>query len=334
MGLVVSHRLIRKLGCILSLKSGRNHSRFARLLLHSFSLSLTLIVGSTAAAGTIVRVSTSIGDYSIELLDEITPVTVQNFLGYVNRNDYNQTYLHRVVDDFVVQGGAYRFQAFEGPIDIFQGPTIPNEFSGVSNLRGTVAMAKIDGQPDSATNQWFVNLTDNSSLDSSNGGFTVFGNVLGAGMTILDGIDDLPTIALGSKAPSAPYITPVFNDGRDFIYMNIEVVERFSEAPHVYETNSGLMITTVDVDNGSELIGLNFNTIASDPEVILQANVNTIIPKRDTFPGIATYSTADNRLRIPSLEVNQNGSVQLLNNVVFVLSDPLLSYFTLESYDQ
>ncbi|MCG8414173.1 MAG: peptidylprolyl isomerase, partial [Pseudomonadales bacterium] len=291
------------------------------------------MVSSQAVAGTIVRVSTSIGDYSIELLDEVAPLTVQNFLGYVNRNDYNQTYLHRVVDDFVVQGGAYRFQAFEGPIDIFVGPPVPNEFSA-SNLRGTVAMAKIDGQPDSATNQWFVNLTDNTSLDSTNGGFTVFGNVLGAGMTILDGIDDLPTITLGSKAPSTPYITPEFNDGRDFIYMNVEVVERFSEAPHVYETNSGLMITTVSVDGDSELIGLNFNTVASDPEVILQANVNSIIPKRDSFTGIATYSTTDNRLRIPSLEVNQNGSVQLLSNVVFVLSDPVLSHFTLESYDQ
>ncbi len=314
----------------------RHTGRLAQLVI----LCLVWMVSSQSFAGTIVRVSTSIGDYSIELLDEVAPLTVQNFLGYVNRNDYNQTYLHRVVDDFVVQGGAYRFQAFEGPIDIFVGPPVPNEFSA-SNLRGTVAMAKIDEQPDSATNQWFVNLTDNINLDSTNGGFTVFGNVLGAGMTILEGIDDLPIAnlgfgnqGLGLKAPSAPYITPEFNDGRDFVYINVEVVERFSEAPHVYETNSGLMITTVSVDGDSELIGLNFNTVASDPEVILQANVNSIIPKRDTFAGIATYSTADNRLRIPSLEVNQNGSVQLLSNVVFVLSDPVLSHFTLESYDQ
>jgi len=287
-----------------------------------------------ANAGTIVRVSTSIGDYSIELLDDIAPVTVQNFLGYVNRNDYNGTYLHRVVDDFVVQGGAYRFQEFFGPVDIPVQSAIPNEFSA-SNLRGTVAMAKIDGQPDSATNQWFVNLVDNVELDTVNGGFTVFGNVLGAGMTILDGIDDLPTINLeGPKAISAPFITPQFSSGLEFVYMTVEVTQRFSEAPHVYETESGLLITSVNVNNGEELLAINFNTVASEPEVVIQANLESLIRRRDSYTGIATYSTTDNRLRIPTLEVNQNGSVFVLNNVVFALTDPALSRFTLESYDQ
>lgn len=305
--------------------------RFSRLF--APLLGLLLFVSSQSNAGTIVRVSTSIGDFSIELLDDIAPVTVQNFLGYVNRNEYNGTYFHRVVDDFVVQGGAYRFQEFVGPIDIPVGPTIPNEFN-VSNLRGTVAMAKIDGQEDSATNQWFVNLVDNVALDTTNGGFSVFGNVLGNGMTILEGIDDLPIINLGLKALSAPFITPEFNSGVDFVYMTIEVVNRFSEAPHVYETQSGLLITSVSVNGGTDLISLNFNTVASETDVILQANMESIIRRRDSYTGIATYSTNDNRLRIPSLEVNQDGAVSVLTNVVFVLSDPALSQFTLESYDQ
>lgn len=294
---------------------------------------LTTIASAPAAAGTLVRVSTTIGDYTIELLDESAPQTVQNFLNYVNRNDYNGTYLHRVVDDFVVQGGAYGFELFYGPVDVPVDPPVPNE-PGASNVRGTVAMAKLDGQPDSATNQWFVNLSDNTSLDTTNGGFTVFGTVLGNGMIILDAIDDLPTVSLGYKASSAPYWTESFNNGLDFVYMNAEVVERFSEAPHVYETNTGKLITTVSVDGGSELISLNFDTIASDPEVVLQANTKSIIPRKETFPDIATYSTSDNRLRIPSLEVNQNGNVFLLNNVVFVLSNTELSQFTLESYEQ
>lgn len=294
---------------------------------------LTTIASAPAAAGTLVRVSTTIGDYTIELLDESAPQTVQNFLNYVNRNDYNGTYLHRVVDDFVVQGGAYGFQLFYGPVDVPVDPPVLNE-PGASNVRGTVAMAKLDGQPDSATNQWFVNLSDNTSLDTTNGGFTVFGTVLGNGMIILDAIDDLPAVSLGYKASSAPYWTESFNNGLDFVYMNAEVVERFSEAPHVYETNTGKLITTVSVDGGSELISLNFDTIASDPEVVLQANTKSIIPRKETFPDIATYSTSDNRLRIPSLEVNQNGNVFLLNNVVFVLSNTELSQFTLESYEQ
>ena len=169
---------------------------------------------------------------------------------------------------------------------------------------------------------------------TTNGGFTVFGNVLGAGMTILDGIDDLPTVSLGPKAVEAPFITPQFSNGLEFVYMTVEVTQRFSEAPHVYETESGLLITSVNVNNGEELLAINFSTVASEPEVVIQANLESLIRRRDSYTGIATYSTTDNRLRIPSLEVNQNGSVFVLNNVVFALTDPALSRFTLESYDQ
>ena len=65
---------------------------------------LSSLYAVPAVAGTIVRVSTSIGDFSIDLLDDTAPITVQNFLNYVNRNDYNGTYIHRAIDDFVVQG--------------------------------------------------------------------------------------------------------------------------------------------------------------------------------------------------------------------------------------
>ena len=305
----------------------------------SYSISILLLClfsafANTALAGTVVRVSTSIGDYSIELVDDIAPATVANFLNYVGRNDYNGTYIHRAVDFFVVQGGGYRFQPFVGPIDVPEDPPVTNEFS-LSNKRGTVAMAKIDGDPNSATSQWFVNLADNSAnLDSNNGGFTVFGNVLGDGMTILDAIDNLPFVNLGGKASNAPYITDVYTSPAEFVYINVEVVERFSSAPHLYESASGLWITSVDVDAGAELVSLNFNTVDSATEVIIQANLESIIPRRDSFDGIATYSTADTRLRIPSLEVNLNGSLSVVSNVVFVLSDASLSQFTLESYDQ
>lgn len=294
---------------------------------------LTLCFGSLVQAGTIVRVSTSVGDYSIELLDEIAPRTVQNFLNYVARNDYNGTYIHRAEDGFVVQGGAYRFQPFVGPIDIHQDPPVINEFN-VSNTRGTVAMAKFEGDPDSATSQWFVNLADNSSLDTVNGGFTVFGTVLGEGMQILDAIDALPFVSLGLKATSAPYIAAVYESPTQFVYQNVEVMQRFSSAPHVFENASGLLITSVDVDvNGvSQLISMNFSVVPHPSQVIIQANVESVIPRRDTFDGIAKYSKTDNRLRIPTLETNLNGVVSLVNNVVFVLSNPELLQFTLESF--
>lgn len=164
------------------------------------TLYLSILAGSEVQAGTIVRFSTSVGDFSMELLDDVAPVTVQNFLNYVVRGDYNQTLVHRVEDNFVAQMGGYRFEPFVGPIDVPSDPPIPNEFN-VSNTRGTVAMAKIDGNPNSATNQWFINLRDNSdNLDDNNGGFTVFGTVLGDGMNIVDIMDILPFVDLGTSA--------------------------------------------------------------------------------------------------------------------------------------
>ena len=298
------------------------------------ALLASLLFIAPASAGTIVRVSTSLGDYSIELFDETAPLTVANFLGYVQRDDYNGTYLHRVVDNFVVQGGAYRFKLFEGPIDIPVGPAVVNEF-GASNTRGTVAMAKIDGDPDSATNQWFVNLIDNSAnLDTNNGGFTVFGTVLGDGMQVLDAIDALPFVSLGAKAPNAPYFTEFYDNPSSFVYMNVEVTERFSSAPHIYESGTGLLITSVNVDGGAELISLNLSAVASELGFVVEANLESIIPRQAAFDGMASYDSATQLLTIPSLEVNLSGSISEITNVVFRLIDSQSSRFLLESYDQ
>lgn len=298
------------------------------------ALLASLLFIAPASAGTIVRVSTSLGDYSIELFDETAPLTVANFLGYVQRDDYNGTYLHRVVDNFVVQGGAYRFKLFEGPIDIPVGPAVVNEF-GASNTRGTVAMAKIDGDPDSATNQWFVNLIDNSAnLDTNNGGFTVFGTVLGDGMQVLDAIDALPFVSLGAKAPNAPYFTEFYDNPSSFVYMNVEVTERFSSAPHIYESGTGLLITSVNVDGGAELISLNLSAVASELGFVVEANLESIIPRQAAFDGMASYDSATQLLTIPSLEVNLSGSISEITNVMFRLIDPQSSRFLLESYDQ
>lgn len=304
-------------------------SRLARSLI----IACVVLASSLSSAGTIVRVSTSVGDYSIELLDESAPLTVANFLGYVSRGDFNATYLHRVVDNFVVQGGAYRFKLFEGPIDTPVGDPVVNEF-GASNVRGTVAMAKIDGDPDSATNQWFVNLADNSgNLDNSNGGFTVFGTVLGEGMAVLDAIDALPFVSLGAKAPNAPYFSEFYSNPSTFVYINAEVTERFSTAAHVYEEGSGLLISSVSID-GAETFSLNFSSVASDLGFVVQVNSDSVIPRQSSFDGIASFDSATGKLTIPELEVNLSGSITQLSDVVFTLIDASNLLFLLESYTQ
>jgi cyclophilin family peptidyl-prolyl cis-trans isomerase len=131
-----------------------------------------------------------------------TPQTVANFLSYVRNfgvsdttNKYDGAVFHRSIPGFIVQGGAFKVQSAPNNFSpITTAPSPVNEPVN-SNSRGTVAMAKIGGDPNSATNQFFVNLADNSSiLDGQNGGFTAFARVAGNGMAVAEAIAALPTV--------------------------------------------------------------------------------------------------------------------------------------------
>ena len=156
--------------------------------------------GASDAVGTVVELITNnrLGDSSIYLemfnkkgsADVVTKKTVKNFLKYIKKDLYDNSIFHRSVPGFVLQGGGFSAPILptnEGgpPERITTFKTIKNQ-PGNSNTRGTLAMAKQAGDPDSATSQWFVNLEDNPSLDTSNEGFSVFGQVLGEGMNIVD----------------------------------------------------------------------------------------------------------------------------------------------------
>ena len=156
--------------------------------------------GASDAVGTVVELITNnrLGDSSIYLemfnkkgsADVVTKKTVKNFLKYIKKDLYDNSIFHRSVPGFVLQGGGFSAPLLptnEGgpPERITTFKTIKNQ-PGNSNTRGTLAMAKQAGDPDSATSQWFVNLEDNPSLDTSNEGFSVFGQVLGEGMNVVD----------------------------------------------------------------------------------------------------------------------------------------------------
>jgi len=300
-------------------------------------LVLLLAISATAQANTIVRISTTFGDFSLELFDTVAPNTVQNFLNYVNRGAYNGSYFHRLEQSFVLQGGGYQFVPFVGPVEIPADPPIVNEFS-LSNVRGTVAMAKVGDNPDSATSQWFVNLADNSAnLDVQNEGFTVFGRVLGDGMLVLDTINGLTAEFLGTLQDKVPLYNLVSSSSlkaSNFVTMNAEVVQRFSSALNVFESNSGLLMVTVD---GGETLGtysLNLTLVEEQPEIKFRLNADSLVLLGNRPDGHAKFSDADNRLRIPSLELNMNGNTSIISNVVLRLSDASNWVFTLETYDQ
>lgn len=164
-------------------------------VLAAVTLTLGLLLGNVAShahAGTVVQMRTPVGDVEIECYDQAKPVTTTNFLRYVADGAYDGMFFHRVVPDFVIQGGGYRvFQrgsTNEQVQRIPSRPPITNEFKVgpfLSNAAGTLAMAKTS-DPNSATSEFFFNLKDNAaSLDATNnsGGFTVFARVIRGGDT-------------------------------------------------------------------------------------------------------------------------------------------------------
>jgi len=220
-------------------------SRFQRYIRISSSLTslifctLLLTAANDAQSVQIVRLQIDYDNLThvmdIELFDNTAPLTVANYLDYVTSLDlaglpkYDGTFINRNVPGFILQTGGYTFRPPDPLVDALISPFVPNpvgldlvplgllspvvnEFS-LSNVRGTIAMAKVAAQfieggtctavgpgctlapgtgPDSATTEWFINLDDNTQLDSSNGGFTVFGSIIDDGILIADEISTYP----------------------------------------------------------------------------------------------------------------------------------------------
>ena len=173
-------------------------------------LALVLLSSPMCAFATTVRMQTSLGVIDIELFDTAAPATVANFLAYVRSGAYNSSFIHRSVPGFIIQGGGYGWNISTKVVyNIPANAPVVNEFSSDrSNRRGTIAMAKLAGNPNSATNQWFFNVADNSAnLDNQNGGFTVFGQVIGNGMQVVDAIAAKPIVNAGSPFDSLPLLS-------------------------------------------------------------------------------------------------------------------------------
>lgn len=174
-----------------------------RSLLWVLLLSL-LICAGVARAGTQVTMRTSLGSIQIELDAERAPQTVDNFLAYVDQQFYDGTLFHRVIADFMIQGGGYdRHDQRQTTL-----PPIPNEAdNGLKNLRGTIAMARTRAI-DSATSQFYINLVDNPSLDHRGPqpdryGYAVFGRVM-SGMDVVDRIGRRRTLVKSTLFRSYP----------------------------------------------------------------------------------------------------------------------------------
>jgi cyclophilin family peptidyl-prolyl cis-trans isomerase len=165
---------------------------FLKYLFFSFIL-ITLIPTSSLAETTEVEFKTNVGAFTVELYPEKAPVTVANFLQYVESGFYEKTIFHRVINNFMIQGGGFERDLFEKPT---KAPIKNESNNGLKNKVGTIAMARTP-DPDSATAQFFINLKDNAFLDYTSPepdkiGYCVFGKVA-KGMEVVKQIAVVPT---------------------------------------------------------------------------------------------------------------------------------------------
>lgn len=218
--------------------SSRSESLFTRCSLAALCIAASSLA---AQANQFVRLDYSINldgrsrdTVFIELFDD-KPITRDNFMAYTNAGKYNGMFMHRLSKDFVMQGGAfYPGWVAEPTLPSFPwslrsdsavqvdldgnpataNPQITNEYSVGqirSNVRGTLAMARVGGQVNSATSQWFVNYKDNSFLNTVDGGFTVFGEVRGDGMNYFDALN-VPKTAQQPNGVVIQNLNPDAND--------------------------------------------------------------------------------------------------------------------------
>ncbi len=245
--------------------------------------------------GTVVNFDTVFGDFQVELFDSDTPATVQNFLGYVDDGTYDGSIIHRnalSVDDtpFVVQGGGFRYEAPSSYVDIVNNPPTVLDEPGISNTRGTIAMARpsmlnpntIDPDdtmpvPDSATTEWFINMDNNSFLDTSaSTGFTAFGRVLGDGMDVVDQIAATPiwdASSLNSAFGSLPlrdFTNDHFPNNDDLVVIN-SITRGGPELTYSFVSSSSPTTLLATVNDGVLTIFTVGNSVPGDVTIKVEA---------------------------------------------------------------
>lgn len=289
-----------------------------------------LLAPATGHAKPVACFSTNSGDYCMELFDRQAPATVANFIHYINNGAYTRGVVHRSVPNFVIQSGGYKLVSTSSGTTLSAVTTsapVMNEFA-ISNTRGTVAMAKVGGDPNSATSQWFVNLGDNAAnLDNQNGGFTVFAKVLYNGMDVIDAIAALPILNLSTSFGADFSTTPALSaNDQQVTLATINSVE-LRDVTAVFENDR--VTFPVDVGN-DEYYDVTMQIIATQPSIVFQLESTSVIPAADKPANIATFSYQTNQLIIPSVQVD---TATVATNVSMTLSDPVGLQFTVTGSD-
>jgi cyclophilin family peptidyl-prolyl cis-trans isomerase len=269
---------------------------------------LSLVATNAASANPFVRLDYNLftsrarGTVFIELFDD-RPLTRDNFLAYVNGGKYDNSMMHRMVRNFVLQGGGfYPVEITEPPplyvsydptadIDLdgnpaTPNPTVNNEFGNTpfrSNVKGTLAMAKVAGNPNSATSEWFFNLNNNAGtapdgLDFQNGGFTVFAQVVGDGMGLIDAYNSGLSLQNlnpdtndngareGTLFSNVPTLGSSPSNFVPLVLLNADRIDYLGNGLTTTVPTGGLTFSTRDtfIDTGATFIGSGALTVAAN----------------------------------------------------------------------
>ncbi len=313
---------------------------------HLLLLWLSCSVSVYTSAQEYVCMESNQGDFCMELFPDTAPQTVANFLNYVEDGDFNNSLIHRSEPNFVIQGGG--FTLINGvfgfvPTD----PAVINEFSR-SNLRGTVAMAKLGSDPNSATSQWFVNTANNSAnLDNQNGGFTVFAEVV-LGMDVVDSINALRRVNLSSALGNSSFgATPVTSpEGATNV-----ALDEFVIINRAYTTNTLPIVNpyhcskdsttealtefcgtylTFPVQVQGTFYSARLDLQSSQPVLVFTVDKSKLSALTEAPAEFAGFSASTGQLTIPSVGVGSN----VVTNVVLQLTDQPSLTFTLVSFDK
>lgn len=303
-------------------------------LSQNYSKIVALIILSAfpglSQANPVACFTSNMGQFCMELFERQAPGTVANFIRYVDSGAYAHSIFHRSMPGFVIQGGGFKVAdsdtgAKVSAVDVFD--PIKNEF-GISNTRGTVAMAKVGGDPDSATSQWFVSLADNSvNLDNQNGGFTVFAKILYDGMAIFDAIAALQRVNFGGALSTTPTIN--FDVTQSPQVENFVVINSVDLHDVTGVFDGSAVGFAVDTGN-NHYFDVRLQLVGSESGIVFELDPVSVAPL-STEPGNrATFSAANGALFIPSVMINET---TIVKNVVLALTDPVSFQFTLVSFE-
>jgi len=309
--------------------ASRNLSTMQLIAMSLLNTSM-LFLPTLSHAKPIACFTSNVGNFCMELLERQAPRTVNNFISYVKSGAYTNGIFHRSVAGFVVQAGGHKVVSSSSGSSINAVTTfapVINEF-GTSNTRGTVAMAKVGGDPNSATSQWFVNLGDNAAnLNVQNGGFTVFGRVLYNGMGVFDAIGGLPALNLSSSFGSDFISTPALSSNSQQVTLAIINTVQLSDVTAVFENDR--VNFAVDIGN-NEFFDVSMRIVASQPSIVFQIESTSPIAVANRPANIATFSYQTNQLLIPSVQVD---ATTVAANVVLTLTAPGSLQFTVTGRD-